>query len=139
MALEFGLHGAPATPTVVLHNKSAILLANGMPFIFFFILLCVMFFYLVLSLSPSPPSLPPSPLVTAPSSTSADVIKFPPPDLILGTGHLSSQLLLFTLHQGVVAVSQTSVVSSSSTTTPGVTKTSRTVTTSSRYNILLSV
>jgi hypothetical protein len=63
------------------------------------------------------------------------VIKFPPPDLILGAGHLSSQLLLFTLHQGVVAVSQTSVVSSGSSTTatPSVTKTSRTVATSSRY------
>ena len=83
-----------------------------------------------------PPSLPlslPLLLVITPSSGSADVIKFPPPDLILGTGHLSSQLLLFTLHQGVVAVSQTSVVSSSSTATPGVTKTSRTVATSSRY------
>ena len=74
-------------------------------------------------------------LVISPPSSSADVVKFPPPDLILGTGHLSSQLLLFTLHQGVVAVSQTSVLSSSSSTvaTPSVTKTSRTVATSSRY------
>ena len=74
-------------------------------------------------------------LVISPPSSSADVVKFPPPDLILGTGHLSSQLLLFTLHQGVVAVSQTSVLSSSSSTvaTPSVAKTSRTVATSSRY------
>lgn len=75
-------------------------------------------------------------LVISPPSSSADVIKFPPPDLILGAGHLSSQLLLFTLHQGVVAVSQTSVLSSGSSTaaTPSVTKTSRTVASSSRYN-----
>ena len=72
-----------------------------------------------------------SSVLTPSSSSLADVIKFPPPDLILGTGHLSSQLLLFTLHQGVVAVSQTSVISSSSSTaTP---KASKNITTSSRY------
>ena len=145
MALEFGLHGAPSTPTVLLHNKSAILLANGMPLVF---LMFVIFYHLSrslpppflclplsLSLSLSLPSL--SPLVITPSSSSADVVKFPPPDLILGTGHLSSQLLLFTLHQGVVAVSQTSVVST--TATPTLTKSSRMVTTSSRYIYLYSV
>ena len=29
MALDFSLHGAPAASTVVLHSRSAALLANG--------------------------------------------------------------------------------------------------------------
>ena len=126
MALEFTLHGAPASQMVVLHNRSAALLANG-EFMFFREAFC---HSIPISLLVSP--LLPHYLLTVniTSATSPDVVKFPSPDLVLGTGHLSSQLLLFTLHHGVVSLSQTTVVGS---TTPSVSETTRTAATSLRY------